>query len=192
MERVRAVHLDTQVAMRMDRRRTEGTIVALEQRRAVLQQACALADTHQTRNFVAQVATKLGSDQVHRFEKRADAGKALRHIVEHYSHAAGFQGAAITRTIGHYRGFTLQVKAHPRFAPEIMLLLPDGERVDAINAGTESGLFASAESIIRALPGRLATVEEEICKKQQLSGRHRQRTRTYGSSSGLPPRSGVR
>src|SRR6185295_2680545 len=47
MERVLAVQLDTQVALRMDRRRTEQAIVELDARQQVVMQAQALAERHQ-------------------------------------------------------------------------------------------------------------------------------------------------
>jgi hypothetical protein len=69
--------------------------------------------------------------------------------------------------VGRYRGLALQVQAHPLFAPEILLCLPSGDYLDELHARTEAGLFASADSVIRALPERKHEVVESIRTKQQ-------------------------
>jgi hypothetical protein len=74
---------------------------------------------------------------------------------------------SIRSRVGRYRGLSLQVQAHPLFAPKILLCLPGGGYLDELHARSDAGLFASADSLIRSLPERRCDVAESIHTKQQ-------------------------
>ncbi len=167
MERVRAVHRDTEVALRMDRRQAERRIVELQARADVLHAAHSVAAAASHDSFRADVATQLGHHTLTTFTKRAEAGEALRRIVEHYEAAAAFQRDTITWIVGRYRGFELKLQVHPRFAPELVLRLPDGAPVGALTLRTDTGVFQSADSLLANLPESQRQVAAYLADTEQ-------------------------
>jgi hypothetical protein len=170
MERIRAVHLDTQLALRMDRRRTQQAIAELEQRRQILTQAQHIADNQSTEGFTAQIANSLGSDRMRHYTRRAEAGSALTDIVEQYQTAATLQRTSLTRMVGIYHGLMLSIQLHSLFGRSFHLCLPNGTRIDELNAQSGSGLFASADSLIRSLSHKRREVEGAISAREQRIG----------------------
>ncbi len=152
MERVRAVHRETVVTLRLDRRQAERRIAELQARAAVLHAASAIVDAQAHPGFVAEVATQLGNDGRVTFTRRAEAGEALRRIVAQAEAATAFLREPISCAVARYRGFDLQLRAQPRFNPELALRLPDGATVGALALRTDTGVFQSADSLLASLP----------------------------------------
>jgi hypothetical protein len=167
MECVRAVHLDTILALRKDRRRTEAAQAELEVRHQVLEQAQRIVDSQRGEGFTAAILISLGSERTRRYDRRAEAGSALTTIVEQYQTATMLERTSLARPLGSYRGLMLQVQVHPLFGLAIHLCLPDGTHIDDLNAQSGTGLFASADSLIRSLPERRSEVAATISAKQQ-------------------------
>ncbi len=167
MERVRAVHRDTEVALRMDRRQAERRMAELQARAAVLEAAHAAAAAVPHDGFRAEVATQLGHHTLTTFSKRAEAGEALRRIVEQYEAAAAFQRDTIAWIIGRYRGFELRLKVHPHVSPELVLRLPDGAPVGVLALRTDTGVFQSADSLLANLPESQRQVAAHIADTEQ-------------------------
>jgi hypothetical protein len=167
MERVRAVWMETQIGLVRERTRAEAEIAGLVQRRAIFEQAERIAAAHSARSFITGVRISVMEQSFTPFDKRAEAGTALRDILAEYEAAATFSRERVEAVVGHYRGFTIHVRVSPGWGAEVRLCLPDGEALDRLNFQSEAGIFASADNVIRALPWRLSVNHSDTQQYQQ-------------------------
>lgn len=167
LERVRAVWLDTRRTLRIERGLVEEEIRRAEARSAQWGRAEATVATHPHEPFCAEVAASLGSEQFSPMTGRAEAGAAVRRLVHATQSDAAFQRQRRRAVVGRYRGLDLVVQAHPSFAAELSLALPDGARLDTVSAETDSGLWQSVGHLVSAIPGMIARLEQRVAQGQE-------------------------
>ena len=167
LERVRRAWLDTRTSLEWQCRTARDRIAQRQQRIAELEAVLPIYHSHGDADFHIALEERVGDDHHVVYTKRADAGKALLHLLHQYTMAARFQRQTIVRTIGAYRGFTLRVHA-PHYELGSTRLIIDGStdagRVEIVDRVfdreiTDLGVIASIE---RGLRG----IAEEIAQKQ--------------------------
>lgn len=166
LERVRAVWLDTRRSLQIERRSTEDEIQRLAGRRAQWEQATARVAAHAPEPFSTELATTFGSPAVQPFTSRVDAGAAVRTTLHAYQSAAAFQRQRLTGVIGHYRGLDLIVQAHPVFAADLSLALPDGSHLETITTTTDLGIWQSIGHTLTAIPSIVERLSARVAQAE--------------------------
>ena len=167
LERVRRAWLDTRTSLEWQCRTARDRIAHRQQRIAELEAVLPIYHTHVDADFHISLEQRVGDDHHVVYTKRADAGKALLHLLHQYTMAARFQRQTIIRTIGAYRGFTLRVHApHYELASTKLIIdaTTDAGHIEVVERVfdreiTDLGVIASIE---RGLRG----IAEEIAQKQ--------------------------
>ncbi len=131
MERVRGVWRDTLAGLRAERAGAEGRAASREARRGVGRQAQIIADASAGARFSADI--DVGSRGERRtFATRPDVGAALQEVVARHRAGAALARRGNQATVGSHRGFCLAVRAHPVFAPDLLLTMPDGAVLEGL------------------------------------------------------------
>ncbi|MFV9507677.1 MAG: helicase-related protein, partial [Oscillochloridaceae bacterium umkhey_bin13] len=166
MERVRAVWLATRQSLQRDRHTTHEDLARLASRRAHWEQAAALVAAHPHEPFIVQVQRTLTQPTLQSFTERAEAGAAIRACLAEAHQTASHTRQRLSTVIGHYRGLHLLVTAHPVFAPDLHLCLPDGTRLETVNATTNSGVWQSIGHAISGIPERLRQADTRRAERE--------------------------
>ena len=185
---VRAGHVDPTMDNMLkvvgDGRKAALDLRRAEARRAVWVQAQTLTAAKTTPTFQAEVATTLDSTALHPFTTRAEAGAAVRTMMNRSQSTATFQQQSRTTVIGCYQGLHLVVRAYPKVPAELMLALPDGTTLDTIATTSDTGVWQRVTQLINMIPtlierttqhitachARIATIDHEHTRLEQWEG----------------------
>jgi N12 class adenine-specific DNA methylase len=169
LDRVRSVWLDTRRNLQLERHFVDEDTGRLEGRRAVWERAAVIVAAHPHEPFCTEVARNIGAKTFKAVVVRAEAGAAVQRLAHDYQRAAAFQRKRLRAVIARYRGLELVVEAHAVFAADLSLALPSGERLDAVAASTDVGVWQSVghtvsniEATAERLRGRIVDAQERI------------------------------
>lgn len=165
-ERVRAVWQDTRRNLQIERSFAEDEVRRLESRRSQWEQALSIVVAYPHEPFQVEVSNGLGSDLFTPMTSRAEAGDAVRKLTHAYQSAAAFERRRLRGVLARYRGLDLVVVAHPVFASDLSLALPDGATLDAVNAGTDKGIWQSVGRTVNDISGAIERLGERITVAQ--------------------------